>query len=68
MSTLHVYDLTFISEGEGDHGGVTAEQAAKLVTAVQDSISTSESMAPLKIVLRPQNISSCVCSDQVSVY
>lgn len=32
--TLHVYDLTYISEGGGDGGGVTEESAAKPATAV----------------------------------
>lgn len=33
--TLHIYDLTFISPGGGDGGGVTDETAGKPKTVVQ---------------------------------
>lgn len=38
MFTLHVFDLTFISGGEGDSGGVTAKKVARPVAAVQDCV------------------------------
>ena len=46
---LHVNDLTFVSGSAGDGGGVTGEKAARTVTTVCDSISTSVSVKPLDI-------------------
>ena len=36
---LHISDLTGLSWGRGDGGGVTDKRAAKPVTAVQDCVS-----------------------------
>lgn len=46
LVTLHVSDLTVIEGGGGDVGGVTGKKAGKLVTAVQDCVSTSVSVKP----------------------
>lgn len=48
--TLHVYDLTCISGGGGNGGGVTGEKAAKPVTAAQDWVSTFVNVTQLDIL------------------
>lgn len=48
--TLHIYELTFISEGGEDGGGVTGEKAAKPVTTVGDCVLTFVSATPLDIL------------------
>ena len=45
--SFHVYDLTVISGGGGDGGGVTGES---LPTNVRDCVSTSISVTPLDIL------------------
>ena len=48
-SDYMLHDLTFISGGGGDGGGVTGEKSAKPVTTVQDCVSTFSNLTPLDL-------------------
>lgn len=37
----YIYDLTFISEGGGEGGGVTGDKVGKLVTEVEGTVAAS---------------------------
>lgn len=49
MYIIHVHDLTFISGGGTDGGGVTGQKDAKPVNSTRDCVSSFVNVTPLGI-------------------